>query len=792
MNCRYAGMTLPLSFRQLRGSPGFFAVCVLTLGIGIGLSTTVFSVVDGVLLRPLQFPDSERIVVLGTRFLKTGRDHPRLTGADWLDIQKSTNALEATTLYGGGSMGVQVAGQAEFTGVQFVTGDYAKVFNIAPSAGRWFGTDADSRLAVVTSGFALRHFGSIGSAVGQSVTVENTVYEITGVVARAYPHDASLWLQIPRKLENPNRSAYNYRVLAKLKPDSSVEVAQAEFTAIGARLAATYSESRQKSFYVRGLQDHLVGKTRSMLWILLGAVTLVLLISCANVANLLLARAGTRSAEFAVRSAVGASRGQLIRQMLSECVTIGLLAGALGLLLAEAGVSALSRVAAAALPRWEDVQVDWRIFLFAASLSLLAAIVAGVVPAWRASHVDVTLGLRIGGAKGVLGGRAGNFRSLLIVAQIAFSVALTISAGLLLRSFLQLSAAPLGYQPDSVLVLYTHLPAKTEAEYLGVQPRAERLYAGIAALPGVVAVSAAMGLPAGTYGSNGSYAVEGKPRSDGQAGFRLAQPGYFAALDVPLKLGRDFTAQDQYPAEPVTIISESLARQTFAGEDPVGRRIKCGLDRDVWMRVVGVVGDVRSGSPALPPQPELYMPLAQHPYFANEQQVVIRTLVPPTSLIQSVRQTVARLEPLVPSRFEVFRESVDATIGLERFRTQLFLLFAGAALLVALAGVYSVTAYLVERRLPEFGLRLALGATPAAITQSILAGTGRLLLLGLALGAALALIAGQWLESLLYGIPSRDPASYAVALVLVPVVTLAAAWWPAFRAGKADPQQLLR
>lgn len=790
-------MTLPATFRQLRGSPAFFAVCILTLGIGIGLSTTVFSVVDGVLLRPLQFEGAERIVILGTRFLKEGRDHPRLTGADWLDLQKAASSLEASTRYGGGSLGVQVAGGAEFTGVQFVTGDYAKVFDVAPLAGRWFGSDRTAPLAVVTSGFAIRHFGSAPAAVGKSLTVENTLYEITGVVARAFPADASVWLLDSRRIENPNRNAYNYRVLAKLRPEFSVEQAQVEFTAIGSRLAATYSENRDKSFYVRNLQSHLVGKTGSMLWILLGAVTLVLLISCANVSNLLLARAGARATEFAIRSAVGASRGHLVRQLLFECVTIGLLAGAIGLLLAEAGVSALSRLAASALPRWEDVQVDWRIFLYAAGVSLVAAILAGVVPAWRASTVDVTLGLRIGGTKGVLGGRAGSFRSLLLVAQVAFSIALTISAGLLLRSFFQLSGTPLGYQPDSVLVMYTHLPAKTDAEYLGIQPRAERLYAGIAALPGVASVSAAMGLPAGDYGSNGSYAVEGKHDFNGsgklpRAGFRLAQPGYFAALGVPLKRGRDFTAQDQFPAEPVTVISESLAGQTFPGEDPLGRRIKCGLDRDVWMRVVGVVGDVRSSAPAVPPQPELYMPLAQHPYFANEQQVVIRTSVPPAALIASVREAVSRLEPLVPSRFVVFRESVDATMNLERFRTQLFLLFAGAALLIALAGVYSVTAYLVERRLPEFGLRLALGATPAAITQSILAGTGRLLLYGLALGTVLALWAGRWIESLLYGIPATDAASYAVAVVFVPVVALAAAWWPAFRAGKADPQQLLR
>lgn len=791
-------MHLRHAFRQFRQSPAFFAVCVLTLGLGIGLSTTVFSVVDGVLLRNLHFPDSSRIAVIGTRFTDRARNHPRLTGGDWLDIQKSAQFIEAATLHGGGSIGVQVGGQAEFTGVQLVSGSYSQVFGVTPLAGRWFQSSDASELAVVSAGFAMRHFGASAAAIGKKVKVENSIYEISGVVPYGYPSAANLWLKLPEKLRSTNRNAYNYRVIAKLKPNVSLQQAQSELTAIGSQLASAYSDNKNKSFYVQGLQDSLVGQSSYMLWILLGTVTLVLLIACANVANLLLARSGARIAEFAVRSAIGASRWHIVRQVLAECIAIGVVAGALGLLIAQIGVESMSRLAALALPRWEDVHVDWRIFLYAATISLLASVVAGLYPAWRAGSTDVCVGLRLGGAKGILGGRSGRFRAGLIVAQIAVSVALTISAGLLLRSFMKLNAVELGYRPDSVLVMYAHLPAKTEAEYLAVQNRTERIYTELSALPGVASVSAVMGLPAGKYGSNGSYAIEGKFEWGSpnvklpQAGFRLSQPNYFATLGIPLLKGRDFNSQDLLPAEPVAIISESLARQSFGGEDPIGRRIKCGLDRDVWMRVVGIVGDVRSGKLADAMEPELYMPLAQHPSYANEQQVVLRTLVPPSSLIQAVRQTLARLEPSVPTRFEVFRQSVEDTASAERFRTQLFLLFAAAALLVSLAGVYSVTAYLVERRLPEFGLRLALGANPSQITRSILSGTGQLLLAGLSLGIAMALAAGRWLESFLFGIPATDPTSYVAAISLIPLVTLAAAWWPAFRAGRANPQQLLR
>jgi len=485
-------------------------------------------------------------------------------------------------------------------------------------------------------------------------------------------------------------------------------------------------------------------------------------------------------------------------QLLTECIAMGLLAGVVGLFMAQVGVEAMSRLAAMALPRWEDVQVDWRIFVYAAAVSLAAAVIAGLYPAWRVGGVDVSTGLRVGGSRGVLGRRSGRFRSALIVGQIAVAVALTISSGLILRSFLKLNAVELGHRPDSILVMYAHIPARTEAEYLAVQARAERIYAEIAALPGVASVSAAMGLPAGKYGSNGSYAVEGRLDWGNpniklpQAGFRLAQPYYFATLGIPLLKGRDFNSRDQFPAEPVAIISASLARQTFDGVDPLGQRIKCGLDRDVWMRVVGVVGDVRSGTLSQPMEPELYMPLSQHPSTANEQQIVIRALVPPASLIPAARQALVRLEPLVPARFEIFRESIGDSASAERFRTQLFLVFAAAALLVALAGVYSVTSYLVEKRLPEFGLRMALGASSSQITQSVLSGTGRLLVAGLALGAAIALAASRYLESLLFGITTTDLVTYAVTLVLIPLATLAAAWWPAFRAGRANPQTLLR
>lgn len=786
---------LKQAFRWLRKSPGFTLVAVATLGAGIGLNTAIFSVVHGVLLAPLSFPDEQRIVSISTRSLETGRETPRMTGGDLEDVRKQAGSFEALSRYYGGEMGVQVGGRAEFTGVSFVEEGFYRVFGTAPVVGH---APSEGQVAVSES-FALRNFGRAGDALGRTVSVEGKSYEIAAVMPFTYqfPRKSNLWLTMPSRPENLNRTAYNYRVAAKLKPDVSVDQARADLGAIGSRLASAYPENRKKTFTTAPMRDQLVGPVRTMLLVLMGAVALVLLIACANVANLLLARATTRVREMAVRAALGAGRGRIIRQLLTESLVLGLLGGLAGCALAYLGTDAMLRLAPENLPRLNEVRVDTTTLVFATLISMFSAVLFSLAPAWQASRVDLNEALKQSGGRGVGNRGSHRLRGALASAEIALAFVLALGAGLLMKSFLGLTTADLGFRPDGVLVIYAHVPANEESEYKRATGTFEKILRDVSVLPGVKSASAAMGMPAGQYGSNGSYAVEGKhvfaPGAKlPEAGFRLASPGYFATLGIPLLRGRDFSERDQYSAPVVAIISQALARETFPNEDPLGKRIKCGLDRDEWMTVIGVVGDIRSESPAAKLAPEIYMAFQQHPYFANELQVAIRTSIAPASLTEAVRSTVARTNPGIAMKFTTLQEMVSESISAPRFRTFLVGIFAALALLLAMAGIHGVMSYAVAQRTPELGLRMALGAPVSSVAGLVL---GKALLLagaGIAVGLALSLASGKVMQSLLVGVKPADAFTYAAAVVGVILAVLTATAVPVWRATRIDPVVALR
>lgn len=786
---------LKQALRWLRKSPGFSLVAIATLGAGIGLNTAIFSVVNGVLLAPLSFPDEQRIVSINTRSLETGRDHPRMTGGDLEDVRKQARSFESLSRYYGGEMGVQVNGRAEFTGVAFVEDGFYRVFSNPPLAGH---PPAEGQVAVSES-FALRNYGRPADALGRAVSVEGKSYEIAAVMPLSYqfPRASNLWLTVPARPENLNRTAYNYRVAAKLKPSVSLQQAQADLAAIGARLATAYPENRRKSFNAAPLRDQLVGPVRTMLLVLMGAVALVLLIACANVANLLLARATTRVREMAVRTALGAGRARLIRQLVTESLVLGLLGGLAGCALAYLGTSAMLSLAPESLPRLNEIHVDTTTLLFATLLSVFSAVLFSLAPAWQASRVDVNEALKQSGGRSAGSRGAHRLRGALASAEIALAFVLALGAGLLLKSFLGLTSADLGFRSDGVLVMYAHVPANEEAEYKRATGTFEKILRDISTLPGVTSASAAMGMPSGQYGSNGSYAVQGRhsfrPGAKlPQAGFRLASPGYFSTLGIPLLRGRDFSERDQYDAPVVAIISRALARETFPDEDPIGRRIKCGLDRDEWMTVIGVVGDVRSDSPATKPGPELYMAFQQHPYFANELQVAVRTAIPPATVTESVRATVARTNPGIAMKFTTLREMVSESIAAPRFRTFLVGVFAALALLLAMAGIHGVMAYAVAQRTPELGLRMALGAQPSSVAGLVLRKVLLLAAVGLVTGIALSLASSQVLRSMLVGVQPADVSTYLLAVSGVITAVLTAVAVPVWRATRIDPMLALR
>jgi predicted permease len=788
--------------RALLASPVFAGVAILTLALGIGATTAIFSVVDGVILRPLAYPAADRLVSLGTRSTKTGRDSSRLTGGDLLDLRADQRSFGAFSGYWGGELGAQVAGAGQFVVTYWVEPAFFRVFGVQPLWGRTFVATDGTQRAVVGLGFAERAFGSGGRALGQRVSVEGDAYEIVGVMPRGFdaPSRTELWLPNPQPVPSValNRTAFNFRAVARLAPGVSLRQAQARADALGARLAASFPDSnRDRSFSVTPLRDRLVSQVRATLLVLLGAVAVVLVIACVNVANLLLARATTRSHEIALRAALGASRWRIVRQLVAESLVLAACGGLLGVVLAYAGVSLLTRLAPASLPRLDEVAVDWRVMLFASGLSFLASLIFGLAPAWRAARSDVHAGLRQSAPRGVVGSRASRLRALLVVGEIALAFALAVSASLLIRSFAALTRADLGFRPDSVLVMYAHRPATGLGQYVRVAEFFGTIATRLSDIPGVSRVGAVMGLPAGRYGSNGSYWIEGRPAPSfsgdlPEAGFHLASPRYFAALGVPLLRGRDFDERDHYDTPFVAIVSRSLARQQFAGEDPIGRRIRCGLDSDAWMTIVGVVGDVRQDSPGAAPEPELYMPLTQHPYYANEVEVVVRSTVPPASLAAAVRKRMRALTPETAVKFTTLDEMISASIDTPRFRAVLFGAFSALALLLAVAGVYGVLAFLTAQRTAEFGLRVALGAPRGRLFGQVVTRAAALGLPGLGLGVGVAAAAGRLLDGMLFGLTGRDPATYVGVAMILGGVILAAAAVPAWRAARVDPVVALR
>jgi putative ABC transport system permease protein len=655
--------------RLLRRSPGFTTVALLTLALGIGANTAIFSVVKAVLLEPLAYREPDRIVAVQTLWTKRNFAG-NVSGGDYPDLVAEPSPFAAATRYAGGELPVEIDGRAEFVAAYGTDAGFADVFQLKPVAGRLITPDefrTKATVAVVSEGFAARHFGEPNRAIGRVLSLEENAISIVGVLPAGFhfPLKAELWTPLP--WESTSRTAGNYRAVALLKPGVTAEAARTRLSVVGARLQQAFpSTHKDKSFTATPLKELFVERSRMTLWLLMGAAGLVLMVACANVANLLLALATTRSREMAVRAALGAGQGRLVRQLLVESVLLSLAGGAIGLLIAFAGVGALLRLAPPNLPRLEEIHVDIVALLFNLAASLGAAMLFGLWPALRAARVDLHDALKQGGVLG--GGRGEWVRGALVSIEVALALVLTLGAGLLFRSFLALSAVDLGYQTEGRLVLTASIPAKTEAQHLQAGATFERIFAALRALPGVTAVAGVMGLPSGPYGSDGLYAVEGMHVfSDAQferlphAGFRLTSPGYFAAMGVPLLAGRDFNGRDLYEAEPVAIVSATLARQVFAGQSPLGRRIKCLLDRDVWMRVVGVVGDMRNDNPATPPGPELYMAWRQHPYHANDLHIVVRTQA---EVSAAARRTIARIDPGIPVKISTLEQFHSDAVAL--------------------------------------------------------------------------------------------------------------------------------
>jgi len=561
--------------------------------------------------------------------------------------------------------------------------------------------------------------------------------------------------------------------------------------------AAENVTNKNKSFRLVPLHEQIAGNARSTILLLLGAVATLLLIACANVAHLLLARAAARTRDYGVRIALGASRTHLLQQALRSALRIAIPAAVLGVALSWALLRGLIWLNPSGLPRLAELQPDWTLLAVAVGITLVCSLLFGIAPAWYMTRMDAQTALRqSGGRGGSASTGAARLRNLLVIGEVAFSFALAMGAGLLFRSFLEMNTVSLGYKPESILVTYAHAPANTMREMIAATRRFDGLVEQIRQTPGVSSASAAMGVPSGRYHSNGLYFVEGAgddPRQAPGAGFSLTGPDYFRTLGIPLIAGRDFTPRDQYDSPFVAIISQSLARRGFGNESPIGRRVKCGLDSDKWMTIVGVVGDVRSDSPSTLPGPELYMPFPQHPSYANELQLVLRTeSANPRSLQDTVERLIRAADSRIALQTTTLTTMKDERLAMPPFRTFLLGAFAAFAVLLSMSGIYALMSWQVTRRTSELGVRMALGASPGRVVGLVLRWAGMLTGVGLVAGIGLSAASSRLFESVLFGLSPADALTWVCVMIGVTITALSAAVVPAWRAARIQPAVALR
>lgn len=797
---------LRFALRSLARQPGFALTAIVTLALGIGATTAIFSVVNAVLLRPLPLGEPDRIVGIPNLWTKTGVRGVTVSAPDFHDWKAQSQSFSAMGYFTGGLTSVTLTARADYAGVYRVTPGFFGALGARAAVGRLL-TDAELQpggplAVVITDAFWRKQYNGDPGAIGSSLKFADRTFTIAGVLepGARFPARADIYAPAWIRPETTSRSAHNYQVIARLRDGVSIEQARGEMTTIARRLEQQYPESNTgKLVEIVPLQELLVGGTRATLLTLLGAVGLVLLIACANVANLLLARATSREREMVVRAAVGAARVRLVRQLLTESAVLGVSSALLGAWIARVGMLGLVALAPANLPRLDEIRVDLNALGFAIVLALLASCLFGLAPALQASRVQLVDGLRQGGKGSSIGARGGWARGAFVVAEVALAVLLVVAAGLLARSLAAIAAVDMGFSPERLLVLRTSVPIRSAEE----APRATAFYRDllpqIRALPGVSSAAGVTSLPT-QVASNGGYWLEGGPTfqqlgiaKSPQAVFNVVTPDYFRTMGIPMRTGRDFTDADTRDATRVAIINETLARTSFAGADPIGRRIQCGLDSLDFMTIVAVVGDVRMWGPQRPAQAEIFMPYEQHPGPASSLNLIARTDLPdPLILADTARRTISQRNPDVPTRASTMEATLETASATPRFQTFLLVVFAAVALLLALAGVYGVMAYSVSQRVPELGVRIALGATPENIRRLVFAQGAKLAGTGLAIGIGLALASGRLLRGFLFGVTPADPRVLAFVAVTVALATLAACYVPVRRAVRVDPMVALR
>jgi predicted permease len=813
---------LRYAFRVFAKNPGFTLAAVLSLAIGIGANTSIFSIMNALLLRPLPYKDADRLVILWNRSPGLNITEDWFSTAQYFDIKNEYHGLEQVAIAIGGNDNLTGQGEPERVGSIHVSSNLLPMLGLHPAAGRLFAADEDSpghlETALLSHGMWARHYGSDPHMIGKSITVNGKPYEVIGIMPQDFSlprevmptldgaEQADILLPLPLPADaSRNRDHEDYNIIGKLKPGVSIQQAQAEMDTITAHLRRDYPEAYPANggltFGIVPLLEQVVGDVRRPLYVLLGAVAFVLLIACANVANLLLSRAVARQKEIAIRTALGANRVRIARQLLTESVFLALSGGVLGVLFSYWSLHWINILGPKSVPRLSAIRIDGETLLFTFMLSLLAGILFGLAPALRASLLNLYATLKDAdrGSAGTssMWGHGNNLRRLLVISQLALCVMLLIGAGLLIRSFARLQNVSPGFDPQDVLTLELTMSGRKYDNKEVVLATYHQLFERLEHLPGVSAAGAVTSLPLSEMFAWGPITVEGRVLSPGEnfinADERMVSGHYFQAMEIPLLQGRLFNDQDTATSPPVLIIDDYMAQQLWPNQDAIGKRIHLGgvTAKEPWVTVVGVVGRIKQYTLDSDSRIAFYLPQTQH--ATRAMNVVVRSAIDPAALASTVKQQIHELDSDLPLyNVRTMTQRVDESLARRRFSMLLLALFACLAFVLATIGVYGVMAYLVSQGTREIGIRMALGATPRGILSLILRKGMILAISGVAIGLGGAFVLTRLMRSLLFGVDATDPLTFVAISLLLTLVAFLASYIPAHRASRIDPVVSLR
>ena len=789
------------ALRALRSAPGFTAVALLTLTLGIGANTAIFTVVHSVLLESLPYGDADRLVRVQTAY-PNGENYS-LSPPDFMSVVDDNRTLSGVAAVREMAPTVLGLGEPREIPAAAVSKGFFQVLSVGLSSGRWFAeeehTPGRGNVLIVSNGFAEQQLGGARSALGRNLTVSGQPATVVGVLAPdvQFPADAQLFSPLSYDSTFNSTTAAGRRgeylsVIARLRPDATADGALRDVQRIGAELQTRFSQTNNRlTFRTQPLTEALLGDVRGPLFVLLGAVGFVLLVACANVANLLLARATARESELAVRAALGAGRGRLMRQLLTESLVLSGLGAMGGLLLAWWATRALVAAAPAELPRIDRVSIDGVVILFTAGVAALTGVLFGALPALQATGERLSRSLREGGRGALSGARGKRVRSSLVVAEMALAVILLVGAGLLIRSFLQMTKVNPGFNPERAVAFRVSLQGSAYADRANVVLFYDRLFAQLKALPGVTAVGGVTGLPMGGGASMLSFAVDGAPPPAAnvypEIRVQTVTPGYFDAMGVKLVRGRMLNDQDLVDGPPVILVNRAAIKRWFPDGNPVGERATIGVSREI----VGVVEDVVQTTPSEPPEPEAYVAYAQRP--ARTLRIVVRSSADPVLLAPRIRETLRSMDPNLPmDEIAPLTNLLSESVARPRFYTTLLGLFAGLALALAVVGTFGVMSYMVAQRKREISVRMALGADAAQLVRMVVGGGLALAAGGLTLGVIGAVAMGGVLRSQLFGVGVTDPVTLTAVLLILLLSAGIASYLPARHAASVDPGMALR